>query len=255
MTFDSGRRQPARRQRQQWQGRIERLGWGGVGVGRLDDGRVVLLRSQLALFPGEVVRADIELHARHAEGSVSEWLERDSRRTAAACPVAQSCGGCSLWESGTAAAELKWLMVQDLLGRQLRDAPECRWLPAPPGTVRSRIQLGWDGARLGYYRSGSGELVQVGGCPQAAEPVSSAIPALADGLAGGGLPGEPDRWELATGTPSRAVFATADGKPGNAWKLADGSWVLTDDALDDFRRETTVDRGRTHPDARRARAV
>lgn len=221
-----------RRQEQDWQGRIERLGWGGVGVGRLAAGRIVLLRTPLALFPGELVAARIALHARHAEGFVVEWLERDPRRVPAACPFAATCGGCSLWESGTAAGELKWLMVQDLLARQLRDAPPCLWLPSPPDTLRSRVQLAWDGATLGFHRLRSDELVPVDCCPMAAGPVSDAVPALRTALADGKLPAGSDRWELATGTPAGDVVATATGQPGAAWKLDQGMWRPNRDPLE-----------------------
>lgn len=214
-----------------WQGVVERLAWGGKGIGRLDDGRVVLLQASLALFPGETVSAMVSRRSKHAEGTVTGWLTRDPRRVPAACPVALQCGGCSQWEAGDSAAELKRLMVADLLHRQLPGLPDWDWLPAPPGTRRHRIQLHWDGAQLGFYAHHSHDIVEVDGCPLAAEPVSRAIANLREGLAAGTLPKKAARWQLATGTPPVTVVATCDGRPGQAWRLTASGWQPTDEPL------------------------
>ena len=75
-----------------WQGKIERLVWGGLGLGRAEDGRAILLSAPLALFPGEEVNARIHWKARHGEGIVTSWVTRDRRRIPAACKVAATCG-------------------------------------------------------------------------------------------------------------------------------------------------------------------
>lgn len=225
------RRKVAERPQLDWQGHVERLGWNGVGLGRLEDGKVVLLHSDLALFPGEEVTARVALHPGHAEGRVTEWLERDPRRVNADCEFAAQCGGCSLWEGGDATSDLKWQMVQDLLSRQLKDAPECRWLPAPPRTLRSRIQLHWDGASLGFHQAGSNTVVPVPHCPMAVDEVSSAIASLRAALAAGELPAGPDRWELATGTSPRIVLATAERNSWVAWARDADLWRVSANPL------------------------
>ncbi|MBN2081296.1 class I SAM-dependent RNA methyltransferase [bacterium] len=207
-----------------WQGVIERLGWGGQGLGRLADGRLVLLDSALALFPGEEVQAEIQIKSRHAEGWVRDYITRDPRRVAAGCPYAGECGGCSLWEAGEAAAELKLAMVRDLLHRQLRDVPDCQWLPAPPDTRRSRVQLHWDGQELGYYAQRSHTLVPVEVCPMAEEPVSAAIKHLRHALRHEQLPAQPDRWELVGGTPVGDVAAVELLDPHRAWRFDRDGW-------------------------------
>jgi len=214
-----------------WQGTVERLAWGGKGVGRLADGRIVLLQAPLALFPGEAVYATVRQRARHAEGEVTEWVSRDPRRVPAACPVALQCGGCSLWESGDSAGELKRLMVADLLHRQLPGGHAWDWLPAPPEASRHRIQLHWDGAKLGFHTYHSHAIVKIDGCPLAAEPVSRAIPHLREALTAGDLPAAAARWQLATGTPPDTVVATSDGLTGQAWRLAAGGWQPTGEPL------------------------
>ena len=216
-----------------WRGKIERLAWGGMGVGRGEDGRLILLSAPLALFPGEEVQAEVRWKPRHGEGRVGAWIRRDPRRVRAECPVAGVCGGCDLWEAGPMAGALKREMVADLLARQLPGAPAWRWLEAPPGARRHRIQLHWDGRELGFHRRLSHSVVPVSGCPAAADPLSRAIPRLREALEARVLSPRAQRWELVTGTPAGAVFAVAES--GRAWRLEPDGWHAADDpVLHDF---------------------
>jgi len=220
---------------QRWQGRIERLGWGGVGVARAEDGRVILLSAPLALFPGEQVEADVRWRARHGEGVVTAWVTRAARRAVAECSVAARCGGCDLWEGGDETGELKRQMIGDLLHRSLRGVatPELQWLPAPQWARRQRIQLHWDGARLGYHARGTHEIVTNDACLMAISELSSAIPLLRHALISGSLPGHPARWELACGTPRGDVAAVLEreGADPRCWRLRGAQWVETDEPL------------------------
>jgi tRNA/tmRNA/rRNA uracil-C5-methylase (TrmA/RlmC/RlmD family) len=159
---------------------------------------------------------------RHGEGTVDRWVTRDRRRVQAVCPVAATCGGCDLWEAGTALGDLKQLMVQDLFSRQLPETPEWRWSPAPASARRHRIQLHWDGHALGFHQRRSHQVVPVDQCPAAAKVLSQAIPRLQEALQGKILPTKPQRWELATGTPAGAVFATLESH--RTWQLEPDGW-------------------------------
>lgn len=211
-----------------WRGQVERLGWGGVGLGRLTDSRLVILTAPLAIFPGEEVEAELTEYPRHCEGAVLRWLRRDVRRVEPACGYAQHCGGCGLWGSAGWAGELKRSMVADLFARQLRAFPQyClldnwHWLPAPETALRSRIQLHWDGRALGFMRRGSNSVEAVDNCVMAEPVLGSAIPSLDLWLHGQSVPA--GRWELATGTPPGDVVLTCDALPGEAWRLLDGRW-------------------------------
>lgn len=193
-----------------------------MGVGRSEDGRLLLLEAPLALFPGEVVEAEVIWKARHGEGRITNWITPDPRRAQAACPVAASCGGCELWEAGRHAADLKRQMVGDLLRRQVGEGVPWTWHPAPATARRHRIQLHWDGAELGYFKRHSHALVPVRECPAAAEPLSNAIPRLQAALDGHALPARPGRWELSTGTPADTVWATDER--GRTWILEPDGW-------------------------------
>jgi len=214
------RNSPARTET--WRGSVERLAWGGKGVGRSEDGRLLLLEAPLALFPGEVVEALVLWKPRHGEGRVTHWVSRDPRRRAAECPVAADCGGCDLWEAGSHTSELKRQMVADLLRRQLGENVAWDWRPAPDSARRHRIQLHWDGEALGYFRRHSHALVPIQGCPAAAEPLSLAVPRLLEALAGRALPTRAGRWELCTGTPAGTVWATDER--GRTWLLEPDGW-------------------------------
>ena len=207
---------------------MERLAWGGKGVAHGTDGRLLLLEAPLALFPGETVEATVHWKPRHGEGRVTRWITRDPRRVPAACPVAEACGGCELWEAGNHGPELKRQMVEDLFHRQLGGV-DWTWRPAPPEARRHRIQLHWDGTALGYFRRNSHALVPVSACPAAAEPLSSALPRLQDALEGAVLPRRPQRWELATGTPAGEVRATDER--GRTWRLEPDGWARDEDPL------------------------
>ena len=200
-----------------WEGKVERLAWGGVGVGRGEDGKLILLSAPLALIPGEKVAAMITWKARHGEGEVSSWIRRDPRRVRAACPVAGVCGGCDLWEAGPLASDLKKEMVTDLLARQLPDAPAWRWLEAPPSAQRHRIQLHWNGKELGFHKRYTHSVVPIQGCPAASEALSQAIPRLREALEARIIATKPQRWELATGSPAGIVYAVAE--TGRTWRM------------------------------------
>jgi tRNA/tmRNA/rRNA uracil-C5-methylase (TrmA/RlmC/RlmD family) len=202
--------------------RVERLAWGGKGVARAEDGRLILLTAPLALFPGEEVEAQVRWKPRHGEGDVTAWTRRDPRRVPADCPVAQICGGCDLWEAGPEAPALKRAMVEDLIARQLPGAPVWRWLEAPPEACRHRIQLHWDGRSLGYHRRRSNVVVPVKACPAATPCLSAAIPRLEEALAARVLPSRPQRWELASGTPPGTVMVQDEG--GRSWVLEPDGW-------------------------------
>jgi len=212
-----------------WAGTVERLAWGGRGMARAEDGRLILLEAPLALFPGERVEAELRWKPKHAEGRVTGWLQRDPRRADAGCDVAESCGGCDLREAGLHAGELKRTLVEDLVRRQLPDAPPFEWLPAPPAARRQRIQVHWDGKALGFHRRASHALVPITTCPAAAEALSEALPRLLEALQARMLPTRAARWELATGTPPGTVVASLED--GRAWRLEPDGWQRTEAPL------------------------
>lgn len=219
---------------QDWIGEIERLGWGGVGIARNHDGRLILLRSNLAIFPGETVEAKLHWKSRHAEGIVASWRKSDRRRCVPECPVAEKCGGCSLWGAGKFAAELKKMMAHDLLKRAFGEQVQFEWIPAPEGVRRSRIQLHFDGKRVGYAKRKSNEIVEVEYCPMAEKEISSAIPHLLRALIDNSLSGKHSRWELDCGHPANGAFLHPTGERKMAFKLENEKWLPTNERIEYF---------------------
>ncbi len=212
-----------------WRGRIERLSWGGQGLARAADGRLLLLSAPLALFPGEEVEAEVRWKPRHGEGAVKRWLAGSPQRSAPDCPVAGRCGGCDLQGAGAHASDLKRAMVEDLLRRRLPAAPTLDWRPAPAETRRHRIQLHWNGADLGFHRRGSHEVVAIQACPAADPALSAALPRLREAIQARVLPIRLQRWELSTGTPAGGVWASDE--QGRCWFLEPDGWKRTHDPV------------------------
>lgn len=209
-------------------GRIERLGWGGLGIARHEDGRIILLRHSLALFPGELVKATISWKARHAEGQVTEVLEPAPGRIDPECPWAASCGGCSLQGAAGQGSSLKQQMVDDLIKKQLGPDTEWAWHPADRFTLRNVIQLHYQDGRLGYHERGSNNIVEVGSCMAARPELSGTVEQLREALADGDMPDLEGRWELCCGNPPVPVFAWQESDPGTVWQFSGGAWSESD---------------------------
>lgn len=143
---------------------------GGEGVGRLEDGRAVFVRSAL---PGERVRVAVtEQRNRFARAQIVEVLEAAPERVAPPCPqVAAGCGGCD-WQHVAPAAQrlLKTQIVIDALRRIGRIAEPPEPEPGPElaaqgwrTTVRAVVD---DDGRAGFRLRHAHDALAVGpgGC-------------------------------------------------------------------------------------------
>ena len=71
---------------------IERLAFGGAGIGRLANGKVCFVPR---VIPGEKVMARIRAkHASYVEADLEEIVESSPDRIEPKCPVYGRCGGC-----------------------------------------------------------------------------------------------------------------------------------------------------------------
>ncbi len=140
---------------------------GGDGVGRLQDGKVVLVEGAL---PGELVRAELfDQRKDFARGRTVSVLDASPGRVEPPCPQRLAgCGGCG-WQHVEVAlqAELRARIVSDALARiaHLRGAPEPRVVRLASSGYRTTVRLGVDAAgRPAYRRSHSHDLVVAGSC-------------------------------------------------------------------------------------------
>ena len=199
-------RRPAR-DAEEWRGRVERLAWGGMGVGRAEDGRLILVAAPLALFPGEEVTASVRWKARHGEGRVVAWTRPGSppgpgrlpgcRRVRRLRPV----GGRA---PGPGSSSAKWSPTcwpASCPGRP----PGAGWRPrrAPAGTA-SRCT-----GTAGSWASTAGTATRWCRCRPARaadRPCPGPCPGWRRPWRPGSCPRRPQRWELATGTPPGDVL-------------------------------------------------
>lgn len=216
--------------KEKWTGEVLRLAWGGKGIATHTDGRLLLLTSPLALFPGEIVEAEVIWKKKHGEGIVTKWIKPNARRIPSQCEFGKLCGGCDLWESGAYGSDLKKMMVQDLFQRQW-NRNDFKWLPAPNHAKRHRIQLHWDGSKLGFFERKSHRIIEIKECPAAHSSLSEAIALLRDGLVQRKIPYHPQRWELGTGVPSVGVIASTESGMHyslNGGRFLEGDFSLTE---------------------------
>ena len=122
--------------------RIDRLAYGGSGVGRVD-GYVVFVPLTA---PGDLVRARVVKAKRtFAEADLVEVVEPGPDRTEPPCPYFGLCGGCSMQHlSYQAQLRIKEQFVRESLERLagLREVPIRPILPAPqPYHYRNKMEF------------------------------------------------------------------------------------------------------------------
>lgn len=136
--------------------RIDRLAYGGSGVGRVD-GYVVFVPLTA---PGDLVRARVTKAKRtFAEADLVEVLEPGPDRTHPPCPYFGPCGGCSMQHLTYAAqVRTKEQIVRESLERLagLRDLEIRPILPAPhPYHYRNKMEFSFHPeAVLGLHERG-----------------------------------------------------------------------------------------------------
>lgn len=163
--------------------RIEKLVHGGQGLGRLPDGKVVLVEGAL---PGEEVRICVlKERGSHLEAAVAAVLEASAERAAAPCPFYADCGGCNLQHAVYAAQlRMKTEIVAESLQRAGVEMTEAVLAPAKPSPqqfayrYRLRLHLGDDGS-FGFHRRRSNSLVPVDRCLLATEGINAALGRIA----------------------------------------------------------------------------
>ncbi len=162
---------------------IDRLAFGGAGVGRLDSGKVVFVKGG---YPGDraLVRIGKEKKS-HAEATLVKLVEPSENRREPACAIASECGGCP-WMGLNYETQLEWkrTIAKDVLSRIGKTETDVKPVAPCPDEFgyRSRIRLKVisDGgqARIGYYRPASHNLVPVEKCFIATDQINIAIAGL-----------------------------------------------------------------------------
>lgn len=158
---------------------VERLVARGLGLARLQDGRIALIRGAL---PGDTLRPTaVRERQRYIEVEQFELQAPASTRRAPPCPYATRCGGCSLMPLEPAAQQrAKRQLLEDVLRRTARLEPRdvpLRWHAIDDALgyrSRVRVHLTGDG-QLGFHSPASHDVVDVERCLVASERVNTLL--------------------------------------------------------------------------------
>ncbi len=162
---------------------ITDVAYRGMGVARLEDGRVVFVPHTLA---GERVKARLtRLRTNYAAAILLEVLEPAAARLPPACPLADACPGCC-YQHAAYAEEVRCKQRQFARFIARVGAPEGA-LEAPvaaphPLAYRNKLVLHAqrEGAhlRLGYVAGDNTTVLDVARCPLALDPLNARLAAL-----------------------------------------------------------------------------
>lgn len=159
---------------------IERVAYGGAGIGRLPDGRVCFVHGTL---PGEraLVRV-VKSKKNLAEADLVKLLEASPRRVSPRCPVFGECGGCAYQHADyDLQLEIKTSQVAELLRRVggITNVEVRPILPSPEQWhYRNRLSVHTDSGDVGFYHRKSHYLVDVEACPIASSEVNGLLAEL-----------------------------------------------------------------------------
>lgn len=159
---------------------IQKWVYGGEGLAKLDDGRVVLVPYTL---PGERVRisASEQIHA-----SLLEVIEPAPERVKPPCPLFATCGGCHYQH---APYEYQLARKAEILREQLQRVGKITYdgeigiVSGEPLGYRNRAQFHIEGQLIGYRAARSHNLVPVeGDCPISSPRLNQELAAMRERL-------------------------------------------------------------------------
>jgi len=162
---------------------IDSLAWGGDGVGRAG-GKVVFTPLTA---PGDLAEVAVTSdHRTYSRGKLRRLHRKGPGRTPPPCPVFGTCGGCQ-WQHIAYEEQLaaKRTILADTLLR-IGKVPlpgEVRIIPSPLGygyRHRTRLQVGGGVGTptVGFFRTGSHDIVPMERCPLLQESLNSLLPRL-----------------------------------------------------------------------------
>jgi len=156
---------------------IEKLVYGGMGLARID-GEVVLTPFVL---PGE--RATIIPDTKRGgvlRARLESLEEKSARRVPSPCPYFTRCGGCQYQHSEYSyQAEQKIEILRDVLRRIGKlTIEDIGVVTGPEWGYRNRIQLHFDGGRMGLLEAGSHRLCPIETCPISSPKLNELIGVL-----------------------------------------------------------------------------
>lgn len=166
---------------------IEKLVAGGFGLGRVD-GQVVLCGGGI---PGEALQVEILSRRKGvSQGKILQVQDPAESRVVPLCPVAGRCGGCQLQHIRyEEQLSQKRLILEDTLRRigKISDVLVSPVIPSPrPFGYRQVLRMGIgegpDGLFLGFFESGTQQLLPVDTCFLVDEKLGSVMDSVRSSL-------------------------------------------------------------------------
>jgi tRNA/tmRNA/rRNA uracil-C5-methylase (TrmA/RlmC/RlmD family) len=155
---------------------ITDLSASGAGVARDESGRVIFVPYSI---PGDLLRVNVKaVTKRYAQAEIVEILRASTDRRTPKCPVFGRCGGCQ-WQHVPYELQFRTKargLVHALERRQIVLEQKFEELPAEQvWEYRNRVQLRGNGSALGFYASGSHEIVPIERCEIARPEINDAL--------------------------------------------------------------------------------
>ena len=168
--------------------RVHALAYGGSFVGEVVRGPEESVGKRVFVpfaAPGELVTIGVlKEEKRFIEGKLTDIIERSPSRIDPVCPYFGTCGGCDLQHLPISEQrELKRRMIESTLARQGGIRPTrgvsttSTSLPEYGYRRRATLHINVAG-ELGFYRSGTGEVIPVDHCPIASRSINEGITVL-----------------------------------------------------------------------------
>jgi 23S rRNA (uracil1939-C5)-methyltransferase len=195
LTNLTGRFFPLKSRGKQFKLRIEKLVYGGKGLGRLN-GRIVFVPG---VAPGDLIVAEETARkSGFSEAKVVKLLERSPSRVKPKCPYFGKCGGCD-WQHVRYQEQVKAkkLIVEENLQKigKIKKPNVDEVIPSPsPWNYRNRAQIKVKAGKVGFYAKGSHFVVDVEKCPLLKEDIQGIFPRLKELLKE--LPQEPAEFHV-----------------------------------------------------------
>jgi len=161
--------------------KITAMAFGGDGIGRLSDGRVVFVPFTT---PGDEVIVEITQKKKaFCRGKVKRIVSPGKARISPVCPHFGSCGGCR-WQHISYAEQVLLkheMLVSELKKRTKRSDLEritSQLVPSQAFGYRSSARIQLYKGRIGFFQEKTHQLVYVGKCPVISERLQELINGL-----------------------------------------------------------------------------
>lgn len=144
----------------------------GNGIARSDD-KIVFVKSAL---PSEIV--DVEIYnskKKYMFGNIKQMIKNSDERINSVCPYYDKCGGCNfLHTNKSIEREFKKSKALDLLGT---DTDIC-FYDTNEFNYRNKVILHGDGKKLGFYKEGSNDVIDIDYCYLLDDSINRVIKSL-----------------------------------------------------------------------------